>query len=92
MSVKEIIEKNKKAILLMDIELPVGDGKKKLSIRGTGFIVSKDGKFITSAHVYKKIPKNELPYLGVKAYGRTDDESALVPDCVHSGGGRAFAC
>lgn len=74
MKIPEIIEKNKKAIILIAINILEGDNRGKVSIRGTGFITSKDGKFITCAHVYKQIPPNELQYLEVSVPGKTDEK------------------
>lgn len=74
METSEIIEKNKKAIILIDIQIPGENNQNKISIRGSGFIVSPDGKLITCAHVYKQIPENELPYLGVGVSGKTDEK------------------
>lgn len=67
-----IIKKNKDAIILIDLIAPLKDNKKKISIRGTGFIISEDGKFVTCAHLYNQIPENEREYLGVKVPSKTD--------------------
>jgi S1-C subfamily serine protease len=74
MKISEIIEQNKKSIILIDVLIPGEGGKNKLSIRGTGFIISKDGKFVTCSHVYNQIPENERQYLGVKVPERTDEK------------------
>ena len=73
MKISEIIEKNKKSIILIDIQIPKENNQKTISVRGTGFIVSPDGKFITNAHVYKQIPENELQYIGVSVPGETNE-------------------
>jgi len=70
----KIIQKNKESIILINIIIPGENNQTKISVRGTGFIVSKDGKFITCAHVYKQIPENELPYLKVMVWGETSDK------------------
>ncbi|MEK7612405.1 MAG: serine protease [Patescibacteria group bacterium] len=57
---KEIIEKNKKAILLLRL---ANKAEGKISVRGTSFIVNSKGLFITAAHVYNSIPSNELELL-----------------------------
>ena len=75
MTIQQIIEKNKGAIVLVDVQIPAEGNQKKISIRGTGFIISEDGKFITNAHVYKQIPENELKYIGVSVPGKTDDKN-----------------
>lgn len=80
MKISEIIEKNKKSVILIDIQIPGENNQKRISIRGTGFIVSKDGKFITCAHVYKQIPGNELSYLEVSVPGRTDERNITTYD------------
>ena len=74
MKIADIIKQNKKSIILIEILIPRENNRKTISIRGTGFIVSHDGKFITCAHVYKQVPENELPYLGVKVVGKTDEK------------------
>ncbi len=65
MDIKKIINKNRNAVILVDLQMPGEGTQKKISIRGTGFIISEDGKFITNAHVYKQILENELQYMGV---------------------------
>ena len=76
MKISEIIEKNKNSIILVALYIPESGkaNQVKVSIRGTGFIISKDGKFITCGHVYRQIPKDELPYLEVSVPGKTDEK------------------
>jgi len=74
MNIQKIIEKNKNAVILIDVEIPKENNQKTISIKGTGFIVSPNGKFITNAHVYKQIPTNELQYIGAKVPGKTDEK------------------
>lgn len=75
MKISKIIEDNKKAIILLNTE-KMGENKQNIiSIRGTGFIIFPHGKFITCAHIYKKIPPNELQYLGVYIPERTDEKN-----------------
>lgn len=74
MKISEIIEKNKKSIILVHILIPEGNNRNKVNIRGTGFIVSEDGKFLTCAHVYKKTPADKLKYLGVNVPDRTNEK------------------
>lgn len=78
MKTSKIIEQNKKSIVLLDIVIPQEGGKSKVSIRGTGFIISSDGKFVTCAHVYEGIPEDERQYLGVKVPMETD-KKGLIP-------------
>lgn len=73
MKISEIIEKNRDSIILIALYTSGDNNQGKVSIRGTGFIISRDGKFITCAHVYKQIPENELPYLEVSVSGKTDE-------------------
>jgi len=80
MKIPEIIEKNKKSIILIDILIPKENNQKTISIRGTSFVVSNDGKFITCAHVYKQIPTNEMDYLGVSVIGETDEKGIIHYD------------
>lgn len=80
MNTKKIIEKNKNSILLIDLQKPLEGNQKKISIRGTGFIISKDGKFITNGHVYKQIPENELQYIGVSVPGKVDEKQIIHYD------------
>ncbi len=84
MKISEIIEKNQKSIILLDTfipALPVSPGTEnkygKFSIKGTGFIISSDGKLITCAHVYDLVPADELPYLEVKIPGEIDEKGIL---------------
>lgn len=74
MKIQEIIEKNKNAVILIDVFIPGSNNQNTVSIRGTGFIVSPDGKFITCAHVYKQIPENELQYLGAAVRGEPNEK------------------
>ena len=74
MKTSEIIEKNKKAIILIDVQIPGEANQVKISIKGTGFIISLDGKFITNAHVYRSIQENEMEYAGVSVPGKTDEK------------------
>ncbi len=75
MNIQKIIEKNRNAIVLIDLQKPAEGNQKQISVRGTGFIISSDGKFITCSHVYKQIPENELQYIGVSVPGKTDDKN-----------------
>ncbi|MEK6818765.1 MAG: serine protease, partial [Nanoarchaeota archaeon] len=70
----EIIEKNRKAVILIELIIPKENNQSQISIRGTGFIISKEGKFITCAHVYDQIPENERQFLGVKVLTKTDEK------------------
>ena len=74
MKISEIVEKNKNSVILLALFIPGEGNQGRISIRGTGFIVSKDGKFITCRHVYEKIPQNELPYLEISVAGKTDEK------------------
>jgi S1-C subfamily serine protease len=75
MDITKIIEKNRNAIVLIDLQKPAESGQMQVSIRGTGFIISKDGKFITNAHVYNQIPQNELEHIGVSVPKETDERN-----------------
>ncbi len=75
MNIQKIIKKNRNAIVLIDLQKPGEGTQKQISIRGTGFIVFDDGKFITNAHVYKSVQENEMQYLGVSVPGKTDDKN-----------------
>jgi S1-C subfamily serine protease len=75
MNISKIIEKNKNSIVLIDVQIPGEGAQRKISVRGTGFIVSEDGKFITCTHVYKQIPENEKEFLGVSVMGETDEKN-----------------
>jgi S1-C subfamily serine protease len=80
MKISEIIEKNKKSIILIDVQIPGEKDQKRISIRGTGFMVSNDGKLITCLHVYKQIPQSELPFLGVVVPGKIDEKGVIHYD------------
>lgn len=73
MNISKIIEKNRKSIVLVDVQIPGEGNQKKIGIRGTGFIISSDGKFVTNAHVYKMIPETELQYIGASVPGETNN-------------------
>ena len=75
MTINKIIGKNKNAIILIDLQKPGEGAQKQISIRGTGFIISDDGKFITNAHVYKQTLEGELQYIGVSVPGKTDEKN-----------------
>ena len=76
MKISEIIEKNKKSIILIALYIPEKEDKNKgkLSVRGTGFIVSSEGEFLTCGHVYKQIAENDLPYLEASVPDKTDEK------------------
>lgn len=77
MQISKIIEKNKNSIILIEILIPKENNQATRSIKGTGFIISKDGKFLTCAHVYKQIPENELPYLQALVPGKIDEKGII---------------
>ncbi len=77
MKISQIIEKNKAAILLIDLHKQGEGNQKQISIRGTGFVVSSDGKFITRAHVYKQIPSNEIDLLGASVPGEANGKNSI---------------
>lgn len=68
----KIIEQNKKSVILLRTFIPGEQNKAKVSIRGTGFVVSEEGHFITCAHVYKEIPASELQHLEAQIPGKID--------------------
>ena len=74
MKIQNIIENNKNSVILLQIEIPQENNQNRISIRGTGFIISSNGRFITNAHVYKQIPENELQYLRVSLPFGDDDK------------------
>ncbi|OGZ66316.1 MAG: hypothetical protein A3C50_01295 [Candidatus Staskawiczbacteria bacterium RIFCSPHIGHO2_02_FULL_43_16] len=80
MKIQDIIEQNKKSIILVDVQIPAEGNQKKISIKGTGFIISPDGKFITNAHVYKAITEEEMDYAGVSVPGKTDEKGSTFYD------------
>lgn len=83
MNIQKIIEKNRNAIVLVDVVIPGENNQNKMSIRGTGFIISTDGKFITNAHVYKTVVENELQYIGASVPGKTDNKNLMHYDRCH---------
>ncbi len=72
----EIFKKNYKAILLLRLFVPGENNQSKVSVRGTGFIVSEDGKFITNTHVYKEIPEGERQCLEAQIFAK--EEKGIV--------------
>ncbi|HBT81284.1 hypothetical protein A2757_03080 [Candidatus Giovannonibacteria bacterium RIFCSPHIGHO2_01_FULL_48_47] len=72
----KIIEKNKNSIILIEVFIPeVPESEKgKLSVRGTGFIISPDGQFITCAHVYNQLSENEKKHLRVNVPHEMDSK------------------
>jgi S1-C subfamily serine protease len=72
----KIIQKYKKSIILLDVVIPKENNQKQVGIRGTGFFISSDGKFITAAHVYNQIPKDQLNYLGALVPSETDEKGS----------------
>jgi len=74
MKISEIISKNEKAIGIIDVVIPVENNQSKISVRGTGFVISEDGRFITCAHVYKQVPENEKKFLGIAVVEKMDEK------------------
>jgi len=67
-------------MVLLEILIPKDNDQAMRSVRGTGFIVSRDGRFITNNHVYQQIPENERQYLRVMVPGKTDDKGIVYYD------------
>lgn len=80
MEISKIIEKNKNSIIFLEVLIPKENNQAARSIRGTGFIVSRDGKFITNVHVLKQIPDNERQYLRAMVPGEIDQKGVLHYD------------
>src|SRR3989339_1932559 len=67
-SLKEIYKQYRNSVGLIKIQ-----NGKQLSIRGTGFLVSKDGYFITCNHVFAQIPKEDLKYTSIALPGKENE-------------------
>ncbi len=68
----EIVDNNRNGIILIDVQVPGEGTQVKISIKGTGFIISPDGIFITNAHVWRQIQESEMDFAGVSVPGTTD--------------------
>ncbi|HAU08061.1 MAG: hypothetical protein UW46_C0014G0004 [Candidatus Yanofskybacteria bacterium GW2011_GWF1_44_227] len=77
MNTQELIKKNMEAVVMIDLQMPGEGDQKKISIRGTGFVVTKDGKYVTCAHVYDQILPNEYQYLGVAVPEGVDEKGIM---------------
>lgn len=76
LTAKEIVEKKKKAILLIKTYKPNGE----IVSSGSGFFVSSDGYFITNYHVLKKyLASNDYKISVTNSEGR--DYDVLLGDC-----------
>lgn len=80
MEIPKIIEKNKDAVVLIDVRVPEGNNRYRVSIKGSGFMISEGGEFITCAHVYDEIPESEREFLGVAVPGGVSDKGLLRYD------------
>jgi len=69
MKIPQIIKRNRNSIILIDLQKQSDGNQIQINIRGTGFIISPDGTFVTNAHVYKSIPENELQHIGASVPG-----------------------
>lgn len=74
MKKSEIFASKKSSVVLLDLVVPQGPNQSKMSVRGSGFIVSKSGYFVTCSHVYNEIPADELQHLGAKVISNTDEK------------------
>ncbi len=76
MNIQKIIEKNRDAVVLVDVQKTGAEqNQKQISIRGTGFVINQDGRFITNAHVYNQISKEDLEYIGISIPGEVDEKN-----------------
>ena len=80
MEITKLIEKNRNGVVLIDTVQQEGNNQTKFSIKGTGFIISEDGKFITCAHVYNQVAENEREHLGVSVPGNIDEKNITSYD------------
>lgn len=70
----EIIQKNQKAIVMIGLAKQINANQGQISVRGTGFMVSQKGEFLTCAHVYNQIPENERQFLMVDVPDKINDK------------------
>lgn len=76
----QIIQNNQKAIGFIDLIIPNKDNPNQAqkSIRGTGFVISEDGTFVTNAHVFLEIPEKEREFLGFNLISKMDEKKILI--------------
>lgn len=72
----KIIKQNQNSVGFIDVRIPEQNdpAKNRTSIRGTGFIISKDGIFATNAHVYLEVAENEKQFLGFNLISKTNEK------------------
>lgn len=73
MKIKEIIKKYGNSVLFIGVKRPPNDdGKQSITVAGTGFIVSRDGKFLSNYTTYTEIPEQDFKNLYATVYDGTD--------------------
>ncbi len=80
MNISQIIKNNKRSIVLLAVVKSSENNQSQISIRGTGFIISENGKFITNAHVWEQIPEEDREFLEVKVPGEENDKKLMRYD------------
>jgi len=76
---QKIIKDSGPSVVLIELVInnEPNSSQGQLSVRGTGFIISKSGEVATCAHVYDQIPENQRQYLMINIPDQVDNNRIL---------------